>query len=348
MKDKFYTLKNEGGDVDGGGDSGGGAVSDSGGQSAQTMMSASVGDGQASHDPAPDTPTTQAEPARSIDTASILNDKGEFSDSWSNHLGDDFKEHSPTLDRFKNIQDLAKSVVEAKKIISSKAVSYPGEGATDEERGAWNKQALVSENSEKFMEQRWGDNKEGLESFKNTTGMSDEALASIIDESIKSGVPAPALQSQLDAFEKVSSTLRDQYEKDHAQSMEEAHKSLRDDFGNESDAKIQQSIHALDRVAGMAGLDAEALNTLKQDPNFGGNPNVVRMFAAIADSISDAAYKGHNLGSAMATQFRTPMDEAQDIMNNSDNPNHEKFLSGDEKVNSKVDRLLAKAQSTRK
>jgi len=331
-----------------GGDGGGGSSTPEPSSGGTTLMST----------PSPTTPEVTPEPSGSVtpsdnsdpspsnnryDLSQMFDMDGKFQKNWSSQLGEEFIDHTPTLDRFTDVGGLAKSYMEAKKMLSQKALTYPSADATDEQRAEWNKQALVSESAEKYLETRWGEDKEGLKEFQDVTGINDEQLNKLVEESIKAGVPAPALNQQLDTFKALSEEMISSFESQHAQTQEQALAELKKSFGTDTDARVQTSIQAFDRVANMAGLDQESIVALKSDPNIGGNPNMVRMFAAIGDSISDAAYKGHNLGSELATQFKSPMDHASDIMNNPDNPDHSKFHAGDINVNKKVDSLISQS-----
>ena len=329
LRDLLFSEAPEGGDGGGGG---------------STLMTTPA------PEPATPAPAAQVEPTPEptptpapykIDLNAMFEPTGQFQKGWASQLGDGFVDHAPTLERFKDLPSLASSYMEAKKALSQKALSYPGEDATDEQRAEWNKPAGVAESVEQYRESRWGEDAQGLEDFKAVTGIGDEQLDQLLKDSIEAGVPARALGKQLETFAALSKLQAEEIEAQHALTQEDARSQLQEMFGDDTNAKIQSSIQAMDRVAEIAKLSPETVQALKENPNFGGNPDVVRLFAAVADSISSAAYKGHGLGTDVAQQFRSPMDHANDIMNNPENPLHEKYLAGDIKANAKVDALLA-------
>lgn len=328
MRYRFDILRDEGGD---GGDGGGGAAP----SAAPTLMSPPATEspdlaGDSRQELIASTPT-------GFDYSAIL-DGGTLKPGFADALGADYEADKGILSRYdgKPIPDVLKSLAENTRTARSKALSYPGEDATDEQRAAWNKGAMVPEAVEQIMPH-------DMDAFTEKTGWTPEILTPAIENAIRRGAPGPVITGMLADIEALADSQNQGFAAEMAKAQEVAKAELLDSFGAEAPQKIQAAVGAMERVAEKAGVPAETIQNLKNSPSFGDNPAVIRMFDSIASMVTEAGYRGANGATAIANEFRTSWQRAEAVMNGEDAEAHAKFMAGDPVVNDQVNAWLKEA-----
>lgn len=321
---KIDILRNEGG---GEGDGGGGG--------SPTLMSP----------PATESPDLAGDSRQEIiastptgfDYSTIL-DGGTLKPGFADALGADYEADKGILSRYegKPIPDVLKSLAENTRTARSKALSYPGEDATDEQRAAWNRGANVPEAVDQIMPH-------DMDAFTSKTGWTPEILTPAIENAIKRGAPGPVITGMLADIEALADSQNQGFSAEMAKAQEAAKGELMDSFGAEAPQKIQAAVKAMERVAEKAGIPAETIQSLKDSPAFGDNAAVIKMFDSIASMVTEAGYRGANGATAIANEFRTPKQKADAVMNGDDAEAHAKFMAGDSVVNDQVNAWLKEA-----
>ena len=179
----------------------------------------------------------------------------------------------PSLRNFTDPASLAKSYVHAQRMIGADKIPLPGKSATDEDwANVWSRLGRPQAPSEyelKFENPIFADNE--LESFKQSAfeaGLNNrqvERMAKFLDEAVSG-----ARSSRSEVTEKA---------------VYEAEQELRQEFGQAFDQRMALAYNAATQLLGDASLLDEV--ELSDGRMLGDHPQVVRMFAKLAEQIGD-------------------------------------------------------------
>jgi hypothetical protein len=186
----------------------------------------------------------------------------------------------PSLRNFTDPASLAKSYVHAQRMIGADKIPLPGKTATDEDwANVWSKLGRPQAPSEyelNFENPVFGDNE--LESFKKSAfeaGLNNrqvERMAKFLDEAVSG-----ARSSRSEMTEKA---------------VYEAEQELRQEFGQAFEQRMALAYNAATQLLGDASLLDEV--ELSDGRVLGDHPQVVRMFAKLAEQIGEDKLAGRN------------------------------------------------------
>jgi hypothetical protein len=184
----------------------------------------------------------------------------------------------PSLRNFTDPASLAKSYVHAQRMIGADKIPLPGKTATDEDwANVWSKLGRPQAPSEyelNFENPVFGDNE--LESFKKSAfeaGLNNrqvERMAKFLDEAVSG-----ARSSRSEMTEKA---------------VYEAEQELRQEFGQAFEQRMALAYNAATQLLGDASLLDEV--ELSDGRVLGDHPQVVRMFAKLAEQIGEDKLAG--------------------------------------------------------
>jgi hypothetical protein len=246
-------------------------------------------------------------------------------EGWSKNLGDAFAEHSPTLDRFKSIDDLAKSFLHFRKT----GPAYPDENAAPEDVERFRTLARVPDSPDGYALAKPENLPEGIE-------WNDSNVKTIAEIAHKHHVPQPALQALLSAhLEQQAAAIA---EAQAAQQAEQAaaRAEMQRVLGTGHDFARNAGMinHMVTTLADKAGIDP-------MDPGLaaiGSNPAALKLFYEVVKLTSeDSIRRPSSLG-----DLRTAAQRADDIQTGKDPEWSQKYKEGDAEAVAMVVRLLEK------
>lgn len=214
----------------------------------------------------------------------------------------------PSLRNFTDPASLAKSYVHAQRMIGADKIPLPGKTATDEDwSNVWSKLGRPQAPSEyelNFENPVFGDNE--LESFKKSAfeaGLNNrqvERMAKFLDEAVSG-----ARSSRSEMTEKA---------------VYEAEQELRQEFGQAFEQRMALAYNAATQLLGDASLLDEV--ELSDGRVLGDHPQVVRMFAKLAEQIGEDKLLGET-----SELIMTPQEAGQRIaeMTRRDSPYWDKL-----------------------
>ena len=214
----------------------------------------------------------------------------------------------PSLRNFTDPASLAKSYVHAQRMIGADKIPLPGKSATDEDwANVWSRLGRPQAPSEyelKFENPIFADNE--LESFKQSAfeaGLNNrqvERMAKFLDEAVSG-----ARSSRSEVTEKA---------------VYEAEQELRQEFGQAFDQRMALAYNAATQLLGDASLLDEV--ELSDGRMLGDHPQVVRMFAKLAEQIGEDKLLGET-----SELIMTPQEAGQRIaeMTRRDSPYWDKL-----------------------
>jgi hypothetical protein len=282
--------------------------------------------------PAEPAPAPAADPAAATPAAPLLDTPPptntftrDLPEGWSKNLGDAFAEHSPTLDRFKSIDDLAKSFLHFRKT----GPAYPEENAAPEDVERFRTLARVPESPDGYALAKPENLPEGIE-------WNDANVKTIAEIAHKHHVPQPALQALLSAhLEQQAAAIA---EAQAAQQAEQAaaRAEMQRVLGTGHDFARNAGMinHMVTTLADKAGIDP-------MDPGLaaiGSNPAALKiMYEVVKLTSEDTIRRPSSLG-----DLRTPAQRATDIMTGKDPELSARYKEGDAEVIRMVQSLLDK------
>jgi hypothetical protein len=244
-----------------------------------------------------------------------VNPDGTFGDKWLDALPDDAKDYKDTLSKYKSVPDMAKALANANALIGKK-LGVPNEKSSPEEVAAFRRAMGVPESIEEY--------KFAPDSLPEGMTWSDDMAKPYAEIAHKHGIPPSAMKelvaqhakSEMFKLEAIQAT----YDKQRTEAVQTLQKEWGNDFG--------KNIGLAKQAAKLAGVDANSHGF--------SDPEVVRGFVRMAQMMSEDKV-GRSMG---GTEFMTGAARAKDIMSNSENAWHKRYMEGDREAAALVTSLL--------
>ena len=250
-------------------------------------------------------PVQQSEPAQ--EQAPATND-------WRSSLPEDIRE-DPSLQPLQDVNALAKSYVHSQKMLGADKVVVPGKYATpDEWRSFYHKVGLPQEVND-------------YEVTSANTDVDEEFFKDYKEASHKAGVLPSQAQEMFNWYLDKASAEVQRQEVEEEQSIENSLKTLQTDWGNAYEVKLNAARNAVNHFGD------DGLKDYLDSSGLGNNPNLIKVFSKIGETLSDDSFKGD---SNPGNYGRTP-EQAQAEINeimadpkhpyfDKQHPNHKKAL----------------------
>ena len=250
-------------------------------------------------------PVQQSEPAQ--EQAPATND-------WRSSLPEDIRE-DPSLQPLQDVNALAKSYVHSQKMLGADKVVVPGKYATpDEWRSFYHKAGLPQEVND-------------YEVTSANTDVDEEFFKDYKEASHKAGVLPSQAQEMFNWYLDKANAEVQRQEVEEEQSIENSLKTLQTDWGNAYEVKLNAARNAVNHFGD------DGLKDYLDSSGLGNNPNLIKVFSKIGETLSDDSFKGD---SNPGNYGRTP-EQAQAEINeimadpkhpyfDKQHPNHKKAL----------------------
>ena len=264
-------------------------------------------DSSASSQPAAETNTQPS--------TGYVNPDGTFADKWLDALPEDAKDYKDTLAKYKSVPDMAKALANANALIGKK-LGVPNEKSSPEEVAAFRRAMGVPESIEEY--------KFAPDSLPEGMTWSDDMAKPYAEIAHKHGIPPSAMKELVAQHAKTEmfklEAIQATYEKQRTEAVQGLQKEWGNDFG--------KNIGLAKQAAKLAGVDANSHGF--------SDPEVVRGFVRMAQMMSEDKV-GRSMG---GTEFMTGAARAKDIMSNSENAWHKRYMEGDREAAALVTSLL--------
>ncbi len=249
----------------------------------------------------------------------LLNADGTFTEGWLDRLPEELAEAKPTLGKFQNFGDLAKSYVSLQTVIGKKAnaVAVPNEKSTPEEIAAYRKAVGVPDAPDGY--------KLKPEQLPEGLTWDDELGKGFAEIAHRHNIPAAAMQELAARYMASETAKLEEYSKSANAELEAGKTELRKEFGGNYEANIQLAA----RVANTVGLDPESPGLR--------DPNVVKALVRMGKMVSEDKISQLSQGAQAGAL------SAKDIMTNPANPYHKRYQEGDLETVGMVRDLMRRA-----
>lgn len=261
--------------------------------------------------------TTNDNPVQEEQVSTVLG-SGSDNQDWKSSLSDELK-NDATLQNFKDIESLAKTVVHQQKVLGGR-IPLP---KTDEEYNELYNKLGRPEDPNKYevnipQEYQQYFKKENVEEFKNVAhkiGLNNKQVNALLDYQVNS------IKYEMDNEPASMAAERDQ-----------TTQALKQEWGYDYD----KNIRAAERALNVYGDDE--LRDLVQNTNAGNNPAVIKFFARLGAEITEDMAK-NTQNNRLAVSPLDAKEEIQKVMNDANHPYHK----GDQMAVERMRQLHEKA-----
>jgi hypothetical protein len=223
--------------------------------------------------------------------------------SWKEAISEEFRE-DPNIAKFTEIDALAKSYINATRMIGQDKVAVPNNNSTDDQ---WNEvydKLGRPESPDKYK----------LEANSDVVPLDESAIKSFAENAHQLGLNNKQAQGILEFYKNSMESSAQQTKIDTETSQAQAEQELRKEWGRSYDDNIKRAA----QVA-KANMNAEILDlTLSDGRRLGDHPEIIKGFANIANLMSEDKMIG--TGEDNATSGRDLNEEISKIVNDRDGP----------------------------
>ena len=267
--------------------------------------------------PVETTPTpTETKQETTSQHISATTEQPKVATSWKETISEEFR-NDPNIAKFTEIDALAKSYINATRMIGTDKVAVPNQNSTDDH---WNEvydKLGRPESADKYK----------LEAKSDVVPIEESAVKKFAENAHKLGLNNKQAQGILEFYKNSMEQTAKQTQIDAETAQAQAQQVLRQEWGKSYDANIQKAASLA-----KANMKAEVLDLpMKDGSRLGDNPDVIKGFAKIADMLSED--KIISTESENVNQGRDYDSEISQIINdksgpywNSTHPDHAKVV----------------------
>ena len=223
--------------------------------------------------------------------------------TWKEAISEEFR-NDPNIEKFTEIDALAKSYINATQMIGKDKVAVPNKNSTDDQ---WNEvydKLGRPESAEKYS----------LNAKSEVVPIDDNAIKQFAENAHQLGLNNKQAQGILEFYKNNMEGMAQQAKVDTETAQVQSEQQLRQEWGREFDTNIKKA-----GALAKANMNPEILDMqLKDGMRLGDHPEIIKGFAKIAGMMSEdkiVSTESENVSSN--TDVET---EISDIMNNKDGP----------------------------
>mgnify|MGYP003654359772 CR=1 FL=1 len=253
--------------------------------------------------PVETTPTTTETKPVEATIASTTEPQPTVNKTWKEAISEEFRS-DPNIEKFTEIDALAKSYINATQMIGKDKVAVPNKNSTDDQ---WN------EVYDKLGRPESAD-KYSLNAKSEVVPIDDNAIKQFAENAHQLGLNNKQAQGILEFYKNNMEGMAHQAKVDTETAQAQSTQELRQEWGREFDTNIKKA-----GALAKANMNPEILDMqLKDGMRLGDHPEIIKGFAKIAGMMSEdkiVSTESENVSSN--TDVET---EISDIMNNKDGP----------------------------
>ena len=254
-------------------------------------------------------PTTETKPEVTTTTTTTTS-------SWKDSISEAYR-NDPNIEKFTEIDALAKSYINATKMIGQDKVVIPTNNSTEEHWDEVYTKLGRPESADKYT----------LDAKSEVVNFDDTAIKSFAEQSHKLGLNNKQAQGILEFYKNNMEGTAQQSKIDTETAQVQAEQQLRQEWGRDFDGKVKQA-----GALAKANINPEVLDmTLSNGTRLGDHPEIIKGFAKIAGMMQEdkiVATESEN-----AQSVNNIEDEISSIVNdknsaywNKGHPDHDKIV----------------------
>ena len=192
--------------------------------------------------------------------------------TWKDSISEEYRK-DPNIEKFTEADALAKSYINAVKMIGQDKIAVPNKNSTEE---AW-EEAYTKLGRPETPDQY------NLNIKSDVVKMDDSAIKSFAEQSHKLGLNNKQAEGILDFYKNNMEGIAQQSKIDTETAQAQAEQELRQEWGRDFDAKVKQASAIAKANIGVEVLDM----TLSNGTRLGDHPEIIKGFAKIASMMSE-------------------------------------------------------------
>ena len=223
--------------------------------------------------------------------------------TWKEAISEEFR-NDPNIEKFTEIDALAKSYINATQMIGKDKVAVPNKNSTEDQ---WNEvydKLGRPESADKYT----------LNAKSEVVPIDDNAIKQFAENAHQLGLNNKQAQGILEFYKNNMESMAQQAKVDTETAQAQSEQQLRQEWGRELDTNVKKA-----GALAKANMNPEILDMqLKDGMRLGDHPEIIKGFAKIAGMMSEdkiVSTESENVSSN--TDVET---EISDIMNNKDGP----------------------------
>ena len=210
-------------------------------------------------------PTTETKPEVTTTTTTTTS-------SWKDSISEQYRK-DPNIEKFTEIDALAKSYINATKMIGQDKVVIPTNNSTEEHWDEVYAKLGRPESADKYT----------LDAKSEVVNFDDTAIKSFAEQSHKLGLNNKQAQGILEFYKNNMEGTAQQSKIDTETAQAQAEQQLRQEWGRDFEGKVKQA-----GALAKANINPEVLDmTLSNGTRLGDHPEIIKGFAKIANMMSE-------------------------------------------------------------
>ena len=260
-------------------------------------------------------PTTEA-PQQTEQPISSTTEQPVVAKSWKEAISEEFR-NDPNISKFTELDALAKSYINATRMIGQDKVAVPNENSTDDQ---WNEVYTKlgrPETADKYK----------LEVKSDVVPIDEGAIKTFAETSHKLGLNNKQAQGILEFYKNSMEGTAQQSKIDTETAQANAEQQLRQEWGKTCEENVKKAGSVAKANLGVEVLDMQ----LKDGTRLGDHPDVIKGFAKIADMMSEdtiVATESENVdqGKDIEQEISRIMNDRTGPYWNKTHPDHDKIV----------------------
>jgi len=219
----------------------------------------------------PTQPETSTETKETL-VSSTTDNTVQTAKSWKETISEEFR-NDPNISKFTEIDALAKSYINATKMIGSDKIAVPNNNSTDDQWNEVYSKLGRPESPDKYQ----------LDFKSEVAPVDENAIKSFAEVAHKTGLNEKQAQAILDFYKQNSENSVQQLKIDTETAQAQAEQQLRQEWGKQFDENINKAA-----AVAKANMSNDVLDMqLKDGTRLGDHPDVIKGFAKIAGLLSE-------------------------------------------------------------
>jgi len=236
--------------------------------------------------------------------------------SWKDSISEEYRV-DPNIEKFTEIDALAKSYINATKMIGQDKVIIPNNNSTDDQ---WNEVYAKlgrPETADKYS----------LDVKSEVVNLDENAIKSFTEQSHKLGLNNKQAQGILEFYKNNMEGSAQQSKIDTETAQAQAEQELRQEWGRDFEGKVKQA-----GALAKANINSEVLDMQLQDGTIiGDHPEIIKGFAKIADMMSEdkiVSTESENVNTSkdIESEISSIMNDRTGPYYNRMHPDHDKMV----------------------
>ena len=254
-------------------------------------------------------PTTETKPEVSTTTTITTS-------SWKDSISEAYR-NDPNIEKFTEIDALAKSYINATKMIGQDKVVIPTNNSTEEHWDEVYAKLGRPESADKYS----------LDAKSEVVNLDETAIKSFAEQSHKLGLNNKQAQGILEFYKNNMEGSAQQAKIDTETAQSQAEQQLRQEWGRDFEGKVKQA-----GALAKANINPEVLDmTLSNGTRLGDHPEIIKGFAKIAgmmseDKIVSTESENVNTVADIETEISAITNDTDGPYWNKQHPDHDKVV----------------------